>query len=442
MSKQGNRLVVADVKTLRKQASFTTIGGDGRTFLGVDVKTGYIGTSSGIYLFDIENMQVGELVEGTNQVGQIGNMIRTQNYVFAVSQSQGILVIDPKSHQIKQKISGAFVSLVQSKDGNVWGALSNQLVKIDPITLQTESVNIPTKTIPNNWGAWNAGSLCASTQENTIYFIPGSGWSVSPTLVKYDIDNNQFNENFLTIPGQDEQYKQTVYGAGLRVDPISDELIITTTENGYGTHYQKNWIHRYDNNGNLVNTIQLNDYYWFPALPVFPDINAPEIEGLESTYYINSTTKIDLMDKVFDKDNLSSAIVKELIVTDNDDVIDVAINDNQQLIINPIKNGTATIKLSFNSNGKVVEKSITITTAVLGVNDINKESTNIYPNPVDNTLFIETKEQSKAEIYNIAGLKITEKKLQKGKNQMNVSNLPKGIYIIKTDNKTLKLIKK
>ncbi|WP_313374618.1 T9SS type A sorting domain-containing protein [Chishuiella sp.] len=42
----------------------------------------------------------------------------------------------------------------------------------------------------------------------------------------------------------------------------------------------------------------------------------------------------------------------------------------------------------------------------------------------------------------IAGLKITEKKLQKGKNQMNVSNLPKGIYIIKTDNKTLKLIKK
>ena len=51
----------------------------------------------------------------------------------------------------------------------------------------------------------------------------------------------------------------------------------------------------------------------------------------------------------------------------------------------------------------------------------------------------ENKPQDHLKTVNV---KITEKKLQKGKNQMNVSNLPKGIYIIKTDNKTLKLIKK
>ncbi|WP_333662956.1 DUF5074 domain-containing protein [Chishuiella changwenlii] len=442
VSKQGNRLVVADAKTLTKEASFTTIGADGRSFLGVDSKTGYIGTSEGIYLFDIKNLQVGALIEGTYKAGQIGNMVRTQNYVFAVSQSGGMLIIDPKSHQIKQTILGSFNSVVQSKDGNVWAALSNKLIKINPATLETLEISIPTKTVPSSWGAWNAGSFCASVKENAIYFFPGSGWSVSPTMVKYDIDNNQFNENFLTIPGQEEQYKQTVYGAGVRVDPVSDELVITTTESGYGAHYEKNWVHRYDNQGNLVKTIQLNDYYWFQALPVFPDTSAPQVNGLEATYHINSETKIDLKDKVFDEDNLSSAILKELTIIENEEVIDISINAEEELVIKPLKNGTATINLSFNSNGKVVEQPITISTAVLGLIDANKSGTNIYPNPVTNTLFIETDKVDKAEIYNLAGLKVAEKILQKGKNNIDVNNLSKGVYIIKTNNTTYKIIKK
>jgi len=437
VSKQGNRLVVADAKTLTKEASFTTIGADGRSFLGVDSKMGYIGTSKGIYLFDIKNLQVGTLIEGTDKAGQIGNMVRTQNYVFAVSQSGGILVIDPKTHQIKQTILGAFNSVLQSKDGNVWAELSNKLIKINPITLETEEISIPTKTIPSSWAAWNAGSFCASVKNNVLYFFTGSSWSPNPNLVKYDIDNNQFNENFLTIP-QDEDGKQFAYGAGVRVDPISDEIVITATISGY----QKNWVHRYDNQGDLVKTIQLDDYYWFPALPVFPDISAPQINGLEATYHINSETKIDLKDKVFDEDNLSSSILKELTIIENEGVVDISINAEEELIIKPLKNGTATINLSFNSNGKVVEQPITISTAVLGLIDANKSGMNIYPNPVNSTLFIDTDKADKAEIYNLAGLKVAEKVLQKGKNNIDVNNLSKGVYIIKTNNTTYKILKK
>lgn len=58
VSKQGNRLVVADSKTLQKKASFETIGADGRSFLGVNSKKGYIGSAKGIYLFDIENLNL------------------------------------------------------------------------------------------------------------------------------------------------------------------------------------------------------------------------------------------------------------------------------------------------------------------------------------------------------------------------------------------------
>lgn len=442
VSKQGNRLVVADAKNLEQKASFTNIGGDGRSFVGVDTKTGYIGTTSGLYLFDIENMVQGALIEGTDKVGALANMIRTSTYVFAVTQKGGILVIDPKAHTIKQTITGNFISVVQTKDGNVWGALANKLVKIDPVSLATSEVAIPTKTIPNTWGAWNAGSFSASSQENAIYFFPGAGWSISPTMVKYDVDKNEFNENFATIPGQDEQYKQAIYGAGLRVDPVTDELIVTTTESGFGSHYQKNWIHKFDNKGNLTNTIQLEDYYWFQSLPVFPDNAAPKINELETTYHINSPTVIDLKDKVSDEDNLAIAIVKDLEILENDNVAEISINEKDELVINPLKNGTAKINLSFNSNGKVVAQTISISTAVLGTNDLTKSLINVYPNPVNNILFIETKEESKAEIFALTGTKITEKTLQKGKNQLDVSSLLKGVYIIKVNNSTFKVIKK
>lgn len=438
VSKQGNRLVVADSKTLQKKASFETIGADGRSFLGINSKKGYIGSAKGIYLFDIENLKIGSLIDGTSKVGQVGNMIRTSKFVFAVSSTGGILVIDPKTHQIKQTIAGSFISVVQSKDGNVWGALSKKLVKINPTTLETTEIAIPTKTVPNTWGAWNAGSFSASTQENSIYFFPGAGWSVSPTIVKYDVDKNEFNENFATIPGQDTNPKQMPYGAGLRVDPRTDELIIITTT----SQYNKHWIHKFDNKGNLTKTIPLTDYYWFQSLPVFPDNAAPIINDLETTYQINTATTIDLKDKVSDLDNLSAAIVKDLEIIENDNVAEISINEKDELVINPLKNGTAKIKLSFNSNGKVVSQNITISSAVLGTNDLAKSVVNVYPNPVNNVLFIETNEASKAEIFAITGIKMTEKTFQKGKNQLDVSSLPKGVYIIKVNNSTFKVIKK
>lgn len=191
----GGRLVVADAVTLKKLAGFNDIDGkDGRSFLGVDEKTGYIGTSNGIYLFDIENLTIGALIPGTDVVvdaspdpyktlNQIGNMIRTSQYVFANKQDLGIFVINPKTHQIVQTISGSFNSIVQAKDGSIWAIKSNQLVNIHPTTFAQTNYPIPTKKYDGNWGAWNAGPFTASIHENSLYFFPIDGWTTSNTLV-------------------------------------------------------------------------------------------------------------------------------------------------------------------------------------------------------------------------------------------------------------------
>ena len=192
---QGSRLAVADAVTMKVKAEFPTIGGaDGRSFLGVDENTGYIGTSGGIYLFDINNLTVGNKIEGTSGEGgpyngQVGTMLRVGNRVFAVLQNKGILVINALTNTLETTINGKYGSIVMSKDGNVWASTDETansgktLVKINPYTLETENRILPNEaSIPNSWYAWTADGFCASKQTNTLYWKNNGGWMPSKKI--------------------------------------------------------------------------------------------------------------------------------------------------------------------------------------------------------------------------------------------------------------------
>lgn len=432
----GGRLVVADAKTMQKIAAFDVIGGgDGRSFIGINETTGYIGASNGIFLFDIANMKVGSLIPatggGSQYSGQIGNMIRTSQYVFAVKQTAGILIIDPNTNTVIKTISGAFHSVVQAKDGSVWGIQNQKLINIDATTFAVTEYAIPTTKYLGSWGAWNAGSFTYSNQQNALYWINSiNSFNSGIQIVKFDVASKTFNENFATIPGQTGTYKQIPYGAALRIDPVSDHLIINTTESGFGAHYQKNWIHTFDNTGNLTNTKILDDYYWFPAVTVFPDNAAPVISStLPSQVSVNNPTVIDLKTVVSDDDNLAAAIVKTVKSNNDTAVVLAVVNSNDELVLTPKTSGDATVVISFNSNGKVVEKSITVNASTnLGTGDFTKVKLAIYPNPVSEVLNIQTEDQVvHVTVYDVSGKTIHT---QVSNNQINVSSFMKGMYII------------
>jgi hypothetical protein len=433
----GGRLVVANAQTMQKIAGFNNIGGgDGRSFVGVNEHKGYIGASNGIYTFNIDNLQVGTLIPttggGSQYAGQIGNMIRTSQYVFAVKQAAGVLVINPNTDTVVTTIAGSFHSIVQAKDGSVWAIQDQKLVKINPTTFTTTVYNIPTTKYIGAWGAWNAGSLTASSQNNTLYWINSISSFVSGTqIVKFDVTSGTFNETFAAIPGQTGTYKQIPYGAALRVNPVTDELILNTTESGYGAHYQNNWIHTFNNTGTLTNTIKLNDYYWFPAIAVFPDNTVPVINNtLPTQVSANSVTTIDLKTVTSDTDNLAAAIVKSVKSNSNPSAVSATINTNDELIITPLGNGTANIVVSFNSNGKVVDKTLSVTssTSVLATAEVKKLEFSIYPNPVTDILNIRTQEKVlNVSVYDMSG-KLVNAPFSNG--QVNVSMLPKGVYIL------------
>ncbi|MCC9074442.1 DUF5074 domain-containing protein [Flavobacterium sp. F-65] len=425
-------LVVANAKTMQKIATFNTIGGDGRSFLGVNENKGYIGASNGIYLFDIANMQVGNGISGTTGAGQIGSMIRTSQYVFATTQNKGILIIDPTTNTVIKTITGGFQSVVQAKDGSVWAIQNQKLINIDATTFATTEYAIPTTKYFTSWGAWNAGSFTYSNQQNALYWINSiSSFTSGSQIVRFDVASKTFNENFGAIPGQTTPYRQIPYGSALRIDPISDELILNTTESGFSSHFQKNWIHTYASTGTLTNTKILNDYYWFPSVTVFPDNSAPVVSTtLPSQVSIKSATIIDLKTVVSDTDNLSAAIVKSIKSNNNPALISAVINTKDELVLTPQHlEGEATVVISFNSNGKVVEKSIAVTvTNTLGTDTFERIEFTIYPNPVSDVLTIKTQDEVlNVIIYDISG-KLINTRINN--NQIDVSALTKGFYII------------
>jgi len=434
----GGRLVVANATTMEKIASFNTIGGgDGRSFVGVTDKLGYIGASNGIYTFDIENLQVGTLITGTGggsqYAGQIGNMVRTSQYVFAVKQSTGILVIDPKTNTLIKTISGAFHSVVQARDGSVWAIQNQKLVNINPTTFATTEYALSTATqYLGSWGAWNAGSFTYSNQQNALYWMNSVNAFTSGTkVIKFNVTTKTLVDNFITIPGQEGTYKQIPYGAALRVDPVSDKLILNTTESGYGAHYQKNWIHTYDSNGTLLNTKTLNDYYWFPAMTVFPDNTLPVVaSAFPSETTLSGVTKIDLKLIVSDADNLSSAIVKSIKSNSNSAAVLAEVNSDDELVLTPQNAGTANVVITFNSNGKVVEKTLTVISSSLAATaGIKKLELSIYPNPTTEILNVKTLEKVlEVSIFDVTGKQINAKIIN---GQINVSPLLKGNYILK-----------
>lgn len=95
-----------------------------------------------------------------------------------------------------------------------------------------------------------------------------------------------------------------------------------------------------------------------------------------------------------------------------------------------------TVYKNYNSNGGPVysgDSSVTYYKTVVGLNESSRKENSfaIYPNPNNGHFTINTKENSGIiDIYNIYGAKVYEGIIQGEKSELNLSTLPKGIYIM------------
>jgi hypothetical protein len=81
---------------------------------------------------------------------------------------------------------------------------------------------------------------------------------------------------------------------------------------------------------------------------------------------------------------------------------------------------------------------------VLASNEVksSKKETNIYPNPTNGPLTIKALDNTKFEVYSQSGQLVKTIEARKGINETNISELPKGVYIVKSSSESYKIIKR
>jgi hypothetical protein len=261
VSKVGGPVVVVDAFTLKEKARIAAKGGnDWRAFLGIDENTGLLSSSSGVYLVNLKNMTAYAKLIGAD--GQVGDMIKSGNYIFMHSATEGLLIYNASDYTLNRKIKGMTVGFAKTPNGKVWYAGAKYLYQTDPQTLAKDSVSLSFTTYAS-WGAWHAGSIAASTKDNVVYLLKTGSFGGGSEIYKYDGTVASLNAPFATNPD-----KQIFYGKGIGFDSKLNQVVIQTVQSGYGANYAINNLYFYDPAGVLKNTVAYDGYH-FPSITVF-----------------------------------------------------------------------------------------------------------------------------------------------------------------------------
>lgn len=384
----GGRITICDAKTMKVLKQIENIAvddkgssiADGRGFLGVDEHKAYVGSSNGIYVLDLDSLKITGSVSGTGNDaddpyqqlygGQIGNMVRVNDRVFAVHQKNGLFIINPATDEVEKTVEApegwGFGSVVLSKDGNLWlslaassgsGQADTRIVKLNPATLEQTIIECPEGIFgpANSWYAWTPDCFCASKQNNVLYWNGGnSSWFSGKTIYKYDIDSNTFS-TFIDYNNDPDGWQ--IYGCSFRVNPVTDEAIVSLYK-GYGDPTYV--VRKYDNEGKQTAEYSMISNYWFPSLPVFPDNEAPVVADISPvSITTEDSTTVSLKDVATDADNMDAAIVKTVKKVSDEKVLKAEMADGD-LVITPLKAGKADITIQINSNGKLAETVVSV----------------------------------------------------------------------------------
>lgn len=259
--KVGGPLVVTDANTLVETARLTTMpDNDGHAFLGLDSTKGLLSTGGGVYPISLPGLVAGTKLSGV--ASYTGDMIKAGNYVFVHAQTEGIVAYNAATLTVAGNLGTANLCFAQGKDGAVYAAKTDSLVRINATTLARTAIKLPFTT-PSPWGAWRHSAITASTTDSAIFIVRNNGFMGGTTLYRYVIGNTaSLTTPFITLPSG-----QYFYGAGAAYDKSNNTLVVTTINGAFTGSV--NTVLRYNaSTGALINSNVFNGWY-FPAMPVF-----------------------------------------------------------------------------------------------------------------------------------------------------------------------------
>lgn len=346
----GGRITICDANSMRIIKQIENIGdngGDGRSFCGVDEHRAYVGTTNGIYELDLDNMVITNTVLTTENTNiEFGNMVRLGDYVYACEYGKNLHIISCNDNSLVKTIPADVYSIVMSKDGQLWVSTATGISHVNTTELELEPVSLGEgiDAPANSAGMWNPDGLCASLQNNVIYWTSSANW-MTQKVYRYDIDKASAS---LLLDFTSDADSRNIYGAAFRVDPKTDCLYTNLVK---GWTYTDNLVRKYNADGTLLAEYPMQEAYWFPEVFVFPDTEDPVAADLSAvSVELGKTALVDLADACTDADNFQAAIVKSVEAIGDESVANASI-ENGKLTVEGLKEGSTDITLKFCSNG-------------------------------------------------------------------------------------------
>lgn len=178
----------------------------------------------------------------------------------------------------------------------------------------------------------------------------------------------------------------------------------------------------------------------------------PTLENVYLTATDDTHINLEIRNFSFGGTPMGDILVPEVALQQEGNTINLIPKEAQMnLIVGPvtIKLGESTIvnkRLVLKLNVKAeIDLKIDVTfdgtkTGGSGINDIAAEKPTAYYNSATNVLIVQGAENQKYDIYNVTGMQILSGVLNT--EEVSVSTLSRGLYLIKIGNTTVKFIKK
>lgn len=405
----GSRLAVLDASTLKQQASMLRFGQsadsvyDGRCYCAVGPDKGYIATSAGIFVLDVDAMTTTGPIAGTQSsargdynslyYGQCGDMVRFGQYVYAVQQGVGLHVIDPTADTVVTTLPFPhIVTVFVTAGGNLFVANNSREIydfgtgpyvanftSIDPVTHEALEVYEPGEThgALSSWGAWRARMLCVDPVSEKVYYYYDE---FQNHISCYDFSTREFTDHFIDLPEAAEvnwdgtRNHQGLYASAISFDPHTGDMVVQTLEAAPMYAYEifnHNWVLFYDAaTRTLKRQERLMDAYWFPAMAVYPDVESPTVTIADHTIAQGGEAVISLLEAVDDADNMAALAVTTVVSADESVVR--AVVRGLDLIVTAVAPGQTVVTVTTDSNGRMATCSFMVTvTGATVAGDVN-----------------------------------------------------------------------
>ena len=231
----------------------------------------------------------------------------------------------------------------------------------------------------------------------------------------------------------------------MRYDDRTGEIIAGTTESKASGHYRYNWTHFINaENGKFNATVELRPYYWFQSMPVFPDAYDPEVEDIDDIEMTMGDEPVEITINATDRDNNDANIRYSLInaprtMDENAGPmpVDVTLEGNK-LTLTPKAVGTHTIGLAIESNGKVVNHSVSVKVGInTGVDAVDGMAARISCD--GRSIVVTGYNGSTFDLVNVQGI-VVDRFTADGDRFIHAVTATPGIYVLIADNGVSKKI--